>query len=126
MRTWGAQILQVLQVCKVCIPVQYMGNPEYLSQILVFPKNKKKMADELKTATALVALEHPGQKPVLWQTQVSPATLTSAATKERMMCAWESNIASVEFQQVKGSRMNGGGWEKAFYKAKSKKVQWSN
>jgi len=67
---------------KVRIPVQYMGNPEYLSQIWEL---QQKMADELKTATAPAALKHPRQKAHLWQPRVSSAILTSAATKERMM-----------------------------------------
>lgn len=70
---------------QVCIPAQQMGNPEYLSQVLVLLKNGRQ---ELETATALAALKDPREKSVL--EQVLPTMLTLPIIREKMMHLWES------------------------------------
>lgn len=105
--------LQALQMCRSAFQYNKWEILNIWARSWYYQKKKKKKGrQELKTARALAALKHPRKKPVLQQAQVSPTILTSPTIKERMMRTWESEIALMEFKQVRGSRMNRVQWEK--------------
>lgn len=116
--------LQALQMGKVRIPVQYMGNPEYLSQIWELQQKNGRWAEDCNSAGSSQASET--ESPPLAASGLICHPDISRNQREDDVSVWESKIASMELQQVKGSRMNGVGWEEAFYKANLKKARWSN